>query len=46
MGRPRLDWTSEVRKLTLQAAGGLRRLDTVVEDASSWQEAVEAFINR
>ena len=46
VGRPRLDWTSEVGKLALQAAGGLRRLDTVIEDARTWREVVEAFINR
>ena len=46
VGRPRLDWTSEVGKLALQAAGGLRRLDTVIEDARTWPEVVEAFINR
>ena len=46
VGRPRLDWTSEVGKPALQAAGGLRHLDTATEDASRWVAVVEAFVKR
>jgi len=42
VGRPRLDWTSEVANLALQAAGGTRRLDSVIGESSRWHEVVES----
>ena len=44
VGRPRLTWAPEVGKLALQAAGGLRRLEETISDASAWKNVVDNFI--
>jgi len=44
VGRPRPTWASEVRKLALQAAGGLRRLGETISDASAWKNVVDNSI--
>ena len=46
LGRPRLEWTTEVAKLALQAAGGIRFLDVAIGEANRWQRVVESFYNR
>ena len=46
LGRPRLEWTTEVAKLALQAAGGIRLLDDAIVDANRWQGVVESFYNK
>ena len=45
-GRPRLEWTTEVAKLALQAAGGIRLLDVAIGEAIRWQGVFESFHNR
>ena len=46
VGRPRLDWTTEVSKLDSQAVGGRHRLDEAVLDARAWKDIVEEFCRR
>ena len=36
-------WVTEVGKLALQAAGGLRRLDETVANEVAWRGVAEAF---
>ena len=43
VGRPRMAWATEVGKLALQAAGGLRRLDETIANEVAWRGVVEAF---
>jgi len=43
IGRPRLNWTSEVGKLALQAAGGAQQLQNKVADERAWRSVVESF---
>ena len=43
VGRPRMAWATEVGKLALQAAGGLRRLDETIANEVAWRVVVEAF---
>ena len=43
IGRPRLDWTSEVGKLALQAAGGMQQLQKKLADEREWRSVVESF---
>ena len=42
VGCPRMAWATEVGKLALQAAGGLRRLDETIANEVAWREVVEA----
>jgi hypothetical protein len=44
-GRPRLAWATEVGKLAMCAAGGLRRLNDTITDSSTWRHVVETFIS-
>ena len=44
VGRPRLDWTTEVGKLAVQVAGE-GNLEAVVADESRWRNAVGNFLN-
>ena len=37
VGRPRMAWATEVGKLALQAAGGLRRLDETIANKVAWR---------
>ena len=46
VGRPRLDWTTEMYKLASQAAGIGNRLEDVVLDASVWESCVQDFHSR
>ena len=46
LGRPRLELTTEVAKLALQAAGGTRLLEDAIGDANKWQGIVESFYNK
>jgi len=46
VGRPRLDWTTEMYKMATQAAGAGRRLEDVVQDAGAWKSCVQAFYSR
>ena len=46
VGRPRMDWASEVGKLAVQAAGGLQQLKDRIEQESVWRTVVETFYNR
>ena len=43
VGRPRLEWTTEVGKLASQAAGGFPNLPSTIMDASRWWNAVETY---
>ena len=43
VGRPRLDWATEVGKLALAAAGGLQQLDSAIGDPSAWSGLVEVY---
>ena len=44
IGRPRLAWASEVGKLALEAAHGLRKLDETIADEIVWRNVVETFL--
>ena len=46
VGRPRLDWTTRVAKLAVEATNGPHHLDTAIGEASRWKEVVETFYNR
>ena len=46
VGRPRVDWTTEVQKLAIQAAGVGQRLEEVIQDAGAWKSCVDTFCNR
>ena len=41
--RPRSNWTTEVGKLALKAAGGLRQLEDTVFDPTAWKHVVDIF---
>ena len=43
-GRPRLEWTSEVFKLAVQAAGDYSKLCKSVQSSTDWKSIVGAFI--
>ena len=43
VGRPRLDWTTEVNKLASRVAGGWHLLEEAVRDPQAWKSAVEFF---
>ena len=43
VGRPRLDWTTEMYKMATQAAGAGRRLEDVAQDAGARKSCVQAF---
>lgn len=45
VGRPRLDWTTEVGKLALHAAGSVSSLEASIAVESSWKNLVGDFIN-
>ena len=44
IGRPQLEWTTEVRKVALQIAGSIDRLREMVEDSAAWRHAVHEFV--
>ena len=44
-GRPRLEWTAEVRKAALQIAGSIDRLCELVQDSDAWKHAVHNFLS-
>ena len=44
VGRPRAEWTTEVRKLALKAVGGDIDLKEAVRCAKTWRETVDAFL--
>ena len=44
VGRPRMVWATEVGKLAMQAAGGLRKLDEAIVNEVARRGVVEAFI--
>ena len=44
VGRPRAAWATEVGKLAMQAAGGIRKLDEAIVNQFAWRGVVEAFI--
>ena len=44
--RPRTEWTTEVRKLALTAAGGEADLKSATLCADSWRRKVEEFCAR
>ena len=46
IGGPRAEWTTEVGKLALQAAGGLHRMEETIQNDSAWRTVVETFYNR
>jgi hypothetical protein len=45
-GRPRLEWTSAVYKLALQAAGGMQQLQDHIGNERSWRNVVDTFSKR
>ena len=45
VGRPRLDWTTEVGKLALEAAGNMASLEASIAVESSWKNLVGTFID-
>jgi len=44
IGRPRLEWVTQLNKIALRAAGTHRNLDTNIADAGSWRNMVETFL--
>ena len=45
VGRPRAAWATEVGKLAMRAAGGMRKLDESIVNDIAWRGVVEAFIS-
>ena len=45
VGRPRSNWTTEVGKLALKAAGGLRQLQDTLFEPNAWMNVVDTFIS-
>ena len=43
VGRPRLNWTTQVGDLGLQAAGGPEALQAAIADERAWRCVVESF---
>lgn len=43
IGRPRLNWTSEVGKLALKVSGGLKQLQENLFDSDSWRNLLETY---
>jgi len=43
IGRPRLDWTTEVGKLASQAAGNPKLLQEAIANDKTWRNVVETF---
>ena len=46
VGRPRLDWATEIHKLALAAAGSLGRLDEAIVDDCAWRRLAKAYAAR
>ena len=46
VGRPRTNWTTEVGKVALKAAGGLEQLQRTLFEESLWRNVVDSFISQ
>ena len=43
VGRPRLEWATEVHKLAVEAASGIAKLDMCLASVQGWKKCVAAF---
>ena len=43
VGRPRLEWTTEVRKIALAASGGRENLERCIQQKETWEKVVQTY---